>query len=64
MLSRLKVNFEDDGLDLDMIEQMVDGLEINIIDSDESEEIGVSEFLDNDDEVVHDKGETLLKCHL
>ena len=30
MLSRLKVNLEDDGLDLDMIEQMVVAYEINI----------------------------------
>ena len=34
ILSRLNVNLEDDGRDLDMTEQMVDTDEINIIDSD------------------------------
>ena len=60
MLPTLKVIMEDDGLDLDMIEQMIDAFEIHIIDSDEPQDIGAPEFLDND-EVILDKGETLLK---
>ena len=61
MLSRLKLNFEDDGLDLDMMEQMGDAFENNIIDSDMPHKIDAPEILDNDNEVVLDKEETVLK---
>ena len=44
-----------------MVEQMIDAFEMNIFELDKSEEIGAPKFLDNGNEVVLDKGETLLK---
>ena len=55
---------EDDGLDPDIIEQMVDAFEIDIIDSDEPQEVGVPKVLDNADDIALDKGETLLKTDI
>ena len=42
-------------LDLDAIQEMVDVFEVNGIDTDEPQEIGAPEFLDDNEEIVLDK---------
>ena len=64
MLSRVKENLEDDGLDLDAIHEVVNSIEIHGIDSDEPQELGAPEFLDDNEELVLDKGEKLLKADM
>ena len=64
MLSRVKANLENDGLDLDTIQEMVDVFEVNGIDTDEPQEIGAPEFLDDNEEIVLDKGEKLLQADM
>ena len=64
MFSRVKVNLDDDGLDLDAIHQIVDSFENNGIDSDEPQELGAPEFLDDNKELILDKCENLLKADM
>ena len=70
MLSRVKFNPENGTFDINTLEvaeqpdkfdHLVNMIEVDIVDSDEPQEIGAPEFLDETDEIVLDKGETLLK---
>ena len=70
MLSRVKFNPENGTFDInsikmvrkpDILEPLINMIEVDMVDSDEPQEIGAPEFLDDNEEIVLDKGETLLK---
>lgn len=61
LLSRVKYNPDDDAFDLDLIHELLEDVQIEVIDSDETQELGAPEFLGEGDEVVLEKGASLLQ---